>query len=155
VSSSVYLSNKLYVRQSIVTANTYLFEQLSLMKMAPENLQNGATLDAEGLKCPLPVLRARKAIKALCWQPIQRRRKTSKRSASRQGMNWSQAPNPTVFLRLCSGAAVRRQSSFYPFKSKLDNKRHKGCRYGPFENETDIIQTDTGQYWLTITSCTY
>jgi tRNA 2-thiouridine synthesizing protein A len=35
------------------------------MKMAPENSQNGETLDAEGLKCPLPVLRARKAIKVL------------------------------------------------------------------------------------------
>jgi tRNA 2-thiouridine synthesizing protein A len=42
-----------------------LFEQLSLMKMTPENSQNGATLDAGGLQCPLPVLRARKAIKAL------------------------------------------------------------------------------------------
>ena len=42
-----------------------MFEQLSLMKITPENSQNGATLDAGGLKCPLPVLRARKAIKAL------------------------------------------------------------------------------------------
>jgi tRNA 2-thiouridine synthesizing protein A len=42
-----------------------LFEQLSLMKMAPENSQNGETLDAEGLICPLPVLRAGKAIKVL------------------------------------------------------------------------------------------
>jgi tRNA 2-thiouridine synthesizing protein A len=33
--------------------------------MIPENSNDGATLDAEGLKCPLPVLRARKAIKAL------------------------------------------------------------------------------------------
>ena len=42
-----------------------MFEQLSLMKMTLENSQNGATLDAGGLKCPLPVLRARKAIKVL------------------------------------------------------------------------------------------
>jgi tRNA 2-thiouridine synthesizing protein A len=33
--------------------------------MSSDDPQPGTTLDAEGLKCPLPVLRARKAIKAL------------------------------------------------------------------------------------------
>ncbi len=33
--------------------------------MIADNPQGGSILDAEGLKCPLPVLRARKAIKSL------------------------------------------------------------------------------------------
>ena len=33
--------------------------------MIVDDPHRGATLDAEGLKCPLPVLRARKAIKSL------------------------------------------------------------------------------------------